>query len=99
MHAGHGTIHGVVACSMPFVVLARAGAGGTGVVIINVAAVGIAVVHILVFFVRVWWRDLRRWRASGYVLLGAISATAATLIIVVIIAWRVVWLAHGDRLA
>lgn len=84
--------------------LTRFRACGTGVKIVNIASVHVAVVHVFKSFVGIGYRKLCRWRAGRYMLVvvvtlisssaAASSAVPAALIIVVeiiVVALGVCW--------
>jgi len=90
--------HGVVTCRIVIVVMARSGACGTGVAVIDVAAVGVAVVHVFKTLDWVWRGDLGGRRSSWHMLSALISpmvAALVVLVIVVIVALVVRWRIHG----
>lgn len=97
METTDAATHGVVTCRVVIVVMARSGACGAGVAIIDVAAVGVAVVHVFKTLDWVWRCYLGGRRSCWHVLSALISPTAATLVvvIVVVVALVVRWRIHG----
>jgi hypothetical protein len=88
--------HGVVTCRVVVVIKTGSGARGTGVAVIDVAAVGVAVIHV---FEALDWVGRRylgsRW--SSWDMLSALiaPAAAALVVIVIIVALVVGWRIHG----